>query len=67
MIMVSHDLHMVMKNARKIVCLYRHICCSGEPKAIVEHESFVNIYGNDFADIMAYYPHYHNHSHEENS
>ena len=33
-LMVSRDLHMVMSSTRKVVCLYHHVCCSGEPQAV---------------------------------
>ena len=28
-LMVSHDLHMVMASTKQVICLYHHICCSG--------------------------------------
>ncbi len=30
-LMVSHDLHLVMSATDQVVCLNRHVCCSGHP------------------------------------
>ena len=35
-LMVSHDLHLVMASTRRVVCLFHHICCSGEPQAVTK-------------------------------
>ena len=40
-LMVSHDLHMVMSSTRKVVCLYHHVCCSGEPQTV---EKILNLF-----------------------
>ncbi len=31
-LIVSHDLHLVMSRTKQVVCLFHHICCSGEPQ-----------------------------------
>ncbi len=31
-LMVSHDLHLVMAATDRVLCLNRHICCSGTPE-----------------------------------
>lgn len=64
-LMVSHDLHMVMASTRQVVCLYHHICCSGEPQAVTKDPEFVSLFGHDMANMMAVYQHSHNHTHEE--
>lgn len=30
--MISHDLHTVMQKSDQVLCLNRHICCSGKPE-----------------------------------
>ena len=35
-LMVSHDLHRVMKESTQVLCLYHHICCEGLPESIIE-------------------------------
>lgn len=62
-LMVSHDLHMVMATTRRVICLFRHICCSGEPQVVTKDPEFKKLFGNDMAEMMAVYQHGHNHSH----
>ena len=64
-LMVSHDLHMVMSSTRKVVCLYHHVCCSGEPQIVAKDPEFISLFGNDMAKMMSVYQHTHNHSHQE--
>lgn len=59
-IMVSHDLHMVMASSRRVICLYHHICCSGEPHMITQDPEFIALFGKDMAEMMAIYQHTHN-------
>ena len=66
-LMVSHDLHMVMASTKKVVCLFRHICCSGAPSAIAKDPEFISLFGDDMANMMAVYQHSHNHKHEEDN
>ncbi len=33
-LMVSHDLHLVMSTTDQVVCLNRHVCCSGHPEQV---------------------------------
>lgn len=63
-IMVSHDLHMVMASTRQVLCLYHHICCSGEPHMVAKDPEFLSLFGDDMAKMMAVYQHAHNHNHE---
>ena len=56
-LMVSHDLHMVMATTKQVICLFRRICCSGEPQAITKDPEFIALFGNDMADMMAIYQH----------
>ncbi len=64
-LMVSHDLHMVMASTKQVVCLYHHVCCSGEPQVVTKDPEFVSLFGHDMANMMAVYQHSHNHTHEE--
>ena len=56
-LMVSHDLHMVMATTKQVICLFRRICCFGEPQAITKDPEFIALFGNDMADMMAIYQH----------
>ena len=62
-LMVSHDLHMVMASTKRVVCLFHHVCCSGEPQAITKDPEFISLFGDDMANMMAVYQHSHNHMH----
>ena len=67
-LMVSHDLHLVMASTKRVVCLFHHICCSGEPQAVTKDPEFISLFGDDMANMVAVYQHSHNHIHEnENS
>ena len=64
-LMVSHDLHMVMSSTKQVICLYHHICCSGEPQTVAKDPEFISLFGNDMAKMMSVYQHTHNHSHQD--
>ena len=38
--MVSHDLQWVMQGTHRVVCLNKHICCSGLPESIQQHPEY---------------------------
>ena len=59
-LMVSHDLHMVMASTRRVVCLFHHICCSGEPQTVTQDPKFISLFGQDMAELMAAYHHTYN-------
>jgi zinc transport system ATP-binding protein len=63
-LMVSHDLHMVMASTKKVICLFNHICCSGEPHVVTQDPEFISLFGNDMARMMSVYQHSHNHKHD---
>lgn len=63
-LMVSHDLHMVMASTRKVVCLFHHVCCFGEPQTVAKDPEFLALFGQDMAQMMAVYHHTHTHTHE---
>ena len=62
-LMVSHDLHLVMANTKKVICLFEHICCSGVPEDIKKHPEFISHFGNKMDELLAFYNHHHNHKH----
>ncbi len=64
-LMVSHDLHMVMSSSKQVICLFHHICCSGEPQKVTRDPEFISLFGRDMADMMAVYQHSHNHTHDD--
>lgn len=65
-LMVSHDLHRVMKESSQVICLYHHICCKGYPEAIIKDQQFNDLFANQMTELMATYEHHHNHNHNHN-
>ena len=63
-LMVSHDLHRVMKESTQVICLYHHICCEGLPESILKDDQFNDLFADQIHDLMATYEHHHNHQHE---
>ena len=59
-LMVSHDLHLVMSTTDQVVCLNRHVCCSGHPEQVSFDPAFVELFGDD-AKSLAVYTHHHDH------
>ena len=58
-LMVSHDLHIVMKSTHKVLCLNQHLCCSGSPSSVSENKDFQKLFGTGFEEV-AIYEHNHN-------
>jgi zinc transport system ATP-binding protein len=63
-LMVSHDLHLVMKNTDQVLCLNQHICCSGQPDDVSQHPEYQKLFGNLPMEGLAVYTHNHNHCHD---
>ena len=71
-LMVSHDLHFVMAESRRVICLYQHICCSGTPRKVASDPHVQKLFGAPLAQLMAVYPHAgkggtHSHAHVRTS
>lgn len=62
-LMVSHDLHLVMSTTNTVVCLNRHVCCSGHPAKVSLDPAFVELFG-ERASALAVYSHHHDHDHD---
>lgn len=63
-LLVSHDLHVVMASSDRVVCLNRHVCCSGVPEAVAQHPAYERLFGAEAARAFAVYRHHHDHSHD---
>ena len=57
MLVVSHDLHWVMKGSRHVICLNKHICCQGVPADIAITPEFTALFGQH----QVPYVHHHDH------
>jgi zinc transport system ATP-binding protein len=62
-LMVSHDLHLVMAQTDRVVCLNHHICCQGRPEKVSADPAYLQLFGRDAAEAIAVYTHRHDHSH----
>lgn len=63
-LMVSHDLHIVMAGTDSVICLNKHVCCSGLPSAVSRHPEFLKLFGIQEPAGFAVYTHTHNHRHD---
>jgi zinc transport system ATP-binding protein len=62
-LIISHDLHIVMQRTNKVVCVNKHICCSGNPESINNHPEYLSLFGKNKIDNIAIYSHHHDHRH----
>jgi zinc transport system ATP-binding protein len=63
-LMVSHDLHLVMKQTDHVICLNRHVCCAGLPENISNHPAYLQLFGQPEESELAVYTHHHDHQHD---
>ncbi len=62
-LMVSHDLHVVMSAADRVICLNGHICCQGTPTLVLDHPEYRRLFGQSGEGALALYHHKHDHHH----
>lgn len=62
-LLVSHDLHLVMAATDRVVCLNRHVCCTGHPEAVAQHPEYIALFGPASREF-AVYAHKHDHVHD---
>src|SRR5262245_17258749 len=63
-LLVSHDLHVVMAQSDRVICLNRHVCCSGVPRSVAQHPEYARLFGPQAAHAFGVYQHRHDHSHD---
>ncbi len=61
-LMVSHDLHVVMRATDRVICLNGHVCCEGAPEAVRAAPEYRALFGEGAA-ALALYQHHHDHAH----
>lgn len=61
-LLISHDLHVVMAQTDKVVCLNGHVCCQGSPTAVAQSPEYRRLFGSR-APALAVYQHHHDHTH----
>ena len=57
-IMVSHDLHVVMRRTDRVICLNGHICCEGLPERVSNSPAYKALFGLDEEGMLALYRHH---------
>ncbi len=62
-LLVSHNLQIVMGTTDKVICLNRHICCSGKPETVQENPEFLHLFSQESAAALGIYRHLHDHEH----
>ena len=62
-LLVSHDLHVVMAQSDRVICLNRHVCCSGVPSSVAQHPEYSRLFGPQAARALGLYTHVHDHKH----
>ncbi len=63
-VLVSHDLHVVIAQADRVVCLNGHVCCEGRAEQVISDPAFAKLFGPRVAGELALYAHRHDHVHE---
>jgi zinc transport system ATP-binding protein len=63
-LLVSHDLHIVMGQSDRVVCVNRHVCCSGVPESVARDPEYARLFGAHAASAFALYSHHHDHRHD---
>ena len=58
MLVVSHDLHWVMKGSRRVICLNKHICCEGQPSELAISSEFQKLFGHHYEQPYVHKPHH---------
>lgn len=62
-LLISHDLHFVMAGTDTVICLNRHVCCTGTPERVAKSPEYVELFGPRAIESLAVYHHHHDHTH----
>ncbi len=65
-IMVSHELHVVMRRTDHVICLNGHICCQGKPDVVSATPEYQSLFGTDDLETAIYHHQdHHEYSHSD--
>jgi len=56
-LLISHELHVVMRATDRVICLNGHVCCHGTPETVTSTPEYQSLFGLDDSDAFATYPH----------
>ncbi len=62
-LLISHDLHVVMRATDRVICLNGHVCCQGSPETVAASDEYRALFGLHATDALALYTHHHDHEH----
>jgi len=57
-IMISHELHVVMRQTDRVICLNGNICCQGKPEAVSDSPEYYALFGLERDTESARYVHH---------
>ncbi|MEM7206658.1 MAG: metal ABC transporter ATP-binding protein [Pseudomonadota bacterium] len=68
-VMISHELHVVMRRTDRVICLNGHICCQGAPQTVTSSPEYQTLFGLEMDDEAALYLHqdHHHYAHAGSS
>jgi len=58
-LLISHELHIVMRRADRVICINGKICCEGQPLVVTESPAYQALFGLEQDETALYM---HNHS-----
>ncbi len=65
-IMVSHELHVVMRRSDRVICLNGHICCQGLPEVVSASPEYQSLFALDHEEEAVYmHRNHHRYSHDK--
>ncbi len=56
-LLVSHELHVVMRTTDRVICLNGHVCCEGTPETVTGTPEYQSLFGLEDTDAFSIYPH----------
>lgn len=62
-LLISHDLHVVMAQTDRVLCLNGHVCCTGTPQSVASSPKYLELFGHQASASLALYQHHHDHTH----
>ncbi len=62
-LIISHDLHTVMRKSNHVICLHHHICCEGAPEFVNKQQYFGQTFDSETLKTLSIYEHRHDHNH----
>ena len=64
---ISHELHVVMRQTDRVICLNGHICCQGKPETVSDSAEYHALFGLDRESEAALYLHQGHHQYPHTS